>query len=346
MKTLITAAIALLTIGFSTNTTQATTIEVLVTSGGATEVCSYSNGMTRANTGVLAEGGGLSFNWTTDIYEPTDVNDNDNLWVDTIQMRGNEDGPGAPNTWGVCNGGYTHGTGTHPGMNMNRGISLYIDVPGGQIYENFGGVGDGPVAIISKTLEQANGWGFDADQTTTLHRWQGVVYPGQLPSWVEVTPINAEGNFEPGLTAEEATASFNAYGRVWDKGVTGFELFSGGGVPGADGADGATGDTGAAGAAGAAGADGSTGADGAQGPQGKQGPQGDSAPCVNCADVADAAVDLACKIMGVSPPSSVQDLEDCAQVIVDNLLISANICDSAGCDIGAGIQAALDAKLN
>jgi len=331
MKTLITAAVALLTIGFSTNTTQATPIEVLVTSGGATEVCAYSNGMSKGGTGVLAEGGGLSFNWTTHIHadEP-----NENLWVDTIQMRGNEDGPGAPNAWGVCNGGYSHGVGDHAGQNMNRGISLYIDVPGGQIYENFGGEGDGPVAIISKTLEQANGWGFDADQDTTLHRWQGVVYPGQLPSWVEVTPINAEGNFEPGLDADAATASFNAYGRVWSDGNSGFELFSGGGAPGPAGADGAAGATGAA------------GGDGAQGPQGKQGPQGDSAPCVNCADVATAAADLACKIMGVSPPSSVSDLQDCAQVIVNSLQISANICDPTGCDISAEITAAIEDKLN
>ena len=334
MKTLITAAIALLTIGFSTNTTQATPIEVLVTSGGATEVCAYSNGMSKDGTGVLAEGAGLSFQWTTNVYaaEP-----NENLWVDTIHMRGNEDGPGAPNAWGVCNGGYTHGVGTHPGQNMNRSISLYIDVPGGDIYENYGGEGDGPVAIISKKLEQANGWGFDGDQDTTLHRWQGVVYPGQLPSWVEVTPINAEGQFVPGLDADAAAATFNAYGRVWDEGYSGFELFSGGGAPGPAGADGAPGATGATGAAGAA------GATGAQGPQGKQGPQGDSAPCVNCDAVASAAVDLACKIMVTNPPSTVQDLADCAAVIVNSLQISANICET-DCDIGAEIDAALADK--
>jgi hypothetical protein len=103
------------------------------------------------------------------------------------------------------------------------------------------------------------------------------------------------------------------------------------GPPGANGNDG---DAGPAGTAGTAGAAGATGA------------AGENAPCVSCADVATAAADLACKIMGVSPPSTVSDLQDCAQVIVNSLQISANICDPTGCDIGAEITAALDAKLN
>jgi len=94
------------------------------------------------------------------------------------------------------------------------------------------------------------------------------------------------------------------------------------------------------------GVQGKVGSDGAAGAAGATGAAGENAPCVSCADVATAAADLACKIMGVSPPSTVSDLQDCAQVIVNSLQISANICDPTGCDIGAEITAALDAKLN
>ena len=114
------------------------------------------------------------------------------------------------------------------------------------------------------------------------------------------------------------------------------------GKAGNDGAAGAAGDTGAAGAAGAA------GADGAQGPQGKAGADGAAgaaAACTPCADVTDAAVELACKLLGTTPPTSVSDLQEFAQTIVDTLLISANICETE-CDVGAGITAAIDAKLN
>ena len=337
MKTLITAAIALLTIAFNTTTTQATEIEVLVTAGGSTEVCRYKNGMSGAGTGVIPEGSGLSFNWTTNIFDPSDMNGSANLWVDYIHLRGNQDGFVSPNTYGECDSTYSHGDMSLVWMNHYREIHLYIDVPGGDIYENYGGEGDGPVAIISKGLEPSNGWGFDAGEETTLHRWQGVPYPGQPPAWVEVTPINAAGNFEPAISTADALDSFRAYNRVWDQGVTGFELFSGGGAPGPAGADGATGATGAAGATGA------DGATGAQGPQGKQGPQGDSAPCVACDAVASAAVDLACKIMVTNPPSTVQDLADCAAVIVNSLQISANICET-DCDISSEIDAALADK--
>ncbi len=102
-------------------------------------------------------------------------------------------------------------------------------------------------------------------------------------------------------------------------------------TPGPQGPQGKQGADGAAGAAGADGAAGAAGADGA------------AAPCVSCADVAGAAVDLACKIMGGSPPSSVQELEDCARVIVNSLQISANICET-DCDIGAEINNAIQAK--
>ena len=106
---------------------------------------------------------------------------------------------------------------------------------------------------------------------------------------------------------------------------------------------GATGATGATGAASTVA--GPTGATGGQGIQGKLGPAGADAPCTPCDDVANAAVDLACKIIGLNPPTSVQELQVCAQTIVDTMLISANICEPS-CDVGAAIAAAIDAKLN
>ncbi len=86
-------------------------------------------------------------------------------------------------------------------------------------------------------------------------------------------------------------------------------------------------------AVGAAGATGATGATGA------------NAPCKPCADVASAAVDMSCKILDVNPATNIQELRDTAQVVVDTLAISANVCET-DCDIGAEINAAIDAKLN
>jgi hypothetical protein len=54
---------------------------------------------------------------------------------------------------------------------------------------------------------------------------------------------------------------------------------------------------------------------------------------------------LACKLVGTNPPTSVPELEEFAQAIVDTLLISANFCDPDNCDVGAGISAAIAAKL-
>ncbi len=113
----------------------------------------------------------------------------------------------------------------------------------------------------------------------------------------------------------------------------------GGGAAGADGAQGPQGKQGAAGAAGDAGATGATGDAGAAGAQ------GDAAPCTPCDDVVNAAVDLACTALGISPATSLQQLQDTAESVVATLLISANVCEDT-CDVNAGIQAAIDAKLN
>ncbi|MFM1548575.1 MAG: hypothetical protein ACKJSG_04180, partial [Lentisphaeria bacterium] len=59
----------------------------------------------------------------------------------------------------------------------------------------------------------------------------------------------------------------------------------------------------------------------------------------------DAAVTLACKLVGTNLPTNIPELREFAQAIVDNLLISANICEDE-CDVAAGIDAAIDAKVN
>ena len=114
------------------------------------------------------------------------------------------------------------------------------------------------------------------------------------------------------------------------------------GAPGSEGPQGPQGKEGPSGSDGAVGANGSAGAAGAQGPQGEAGADAD---CVPCADVANGAVNLACLVLGENTPSSVAEIQAAALVIVDTLLISTNICEDP-CDIGAGIQAAIDAKLN
>ncbi|GEM_PF-3341209 len=120
---------------------------------------------------------------------------------------------------------------------------------------------------------------------------------------------------------------------------------SGGGGAGEQGPQGKEGPSGSDGAAGAAGADGAAGAAGAQGAQGKQGDTGANAPCVNCADVADAAVDLTCALLAGNPANSVADLYAAAQTVANSILISANICDEAACDLAGEIQSALDAAV-
>ncbi|HCN08681.1 MAG TPA: hypothetical protein DIT01_12170, partial [Lentisphaeria bacterium] len=90
---------------------------------------------------------------------------------------------------------------------------------------------------------------------------------------------------------------------------------------------------------------GAAGAAGAQGAQGKQGDTGANAPCVNCADVADAAVDLTCALLAGNPANSVADLYAAAQTVANSILISANICDEAACDLAGEIQSALDAAV-
>ena len=52
---------------------------------------------------------------------------------------------------------------------------------------------------------------------------------------------------------------------------------------------------------------------------------------------------MACKIIGINPPTNTPEFLDCVQVIVDTMLISANICET-DCDVGAAIDTAIDNK--
>ena len=114
------------------------------------------------------------------------------------------------------------------------------------------------------------------------------------------------------------------------------------GEAGANGSDGAAGTNGSDGAAGTNGTDGAAGTNGTDG---AQGPAGADADCVACADVANGAVNLACLVLGENIPTSFAETEAAALIIVDTLLISTNVCEDA-CDIGAEIDALINAKMN
>ena len=172
--------------------------------------------------------------------------------------------------------------------------------------------------------------------------------------------VLADGAILIGVPQVAATGPSEVLIDVWDNPdnevwvlvkATNLDGAGGGGGAGPAGAQGPQGKQGAAGADGAAGSAGDTGSAGAQGPQGDAGADGADgatgadAPCKPCADVTNAAVALACEILGETPPTNFADLQDSSQVIVDTLLISANICED-DCDVNAGIQAAIDAKLS
>ncbi len=161
--------------------------------------------------------------------------------------------------------------------------------------------------------------------------------------WVLVKATNLDG--AGGGSAGPAGAQ-GPQGKQGDAGATGAAGPAGAQGPQGDaGADGAAGSAGDTGSAGAQGPQGDAGATGAAGAAGATGATGANAPCKPCADVASAAVDMSCKILDVNPATNIQELRDTAQVVVDTLAISANVCET-DCDIGAEINAAIDAKLN
>ena len=188
-------------------------------------------------------------------------------------------------------------------------------------------------------------WTWARDLTPGLYEWaigtngplyfnvnaDGTVYPQSFAN------SKVGEYYDPGCSASHPDGH-TAYFVISQRGE-GSEGGGAEGPAGADGAAGAAGDQGPQGKAGADGAAGSAGADGAAGAAGTD------APCTPCADVTDAAVALACAILGENPPASVVELQTTSQVIVNTLLISANICEDP-CDISAGIQAAIDAKLS
>ena len=144
--------------------------------------------------------------------------------------------------------------------------------------------------------------------------------------------------FDHALSGPEVAALYTE--GLGEVGLLSFVLSNSGG-----GGAGEQGPQGKEGPAGSAGTNGTDGAAGAQGPQGKQGDAGANAPCVNCADVADAAVDLTCALLASNPANSVAALYEAAQTVANSILISANICDEAACDLAGEIQTALDAAL-
>ena len=57
-----------------------------------------------------------------------------------------------------------------------------------------------------------------------------------------------------------------------------------------------------------------------------------------------SAVNLACAILGENPATSLAELQETANTVVNSLMISANTCEET-CDIGAQIDAAITTKL-
>ena len=53
---------------------------------------------------------------------------------------------------------------------------------------------------------------------------------------------------------------------------------------------------------------------------------------------------MTCLILGENPPANVQDLRDATQVIVNSLMISANLCEGE-CDLSSQIDDAIATKL-
>lgn len=193
----------------------------------------------------------------------------------------------------------------------------------------------------------AGGRSEDTLGTITADGQVGLRYAGQIGglniAFDDLCITDPFGDCAPPtpLTNEEIQA-------LIDAAIANIELTPGpAGSQGPQGKQGPTGTAGSDGAQGPQGEQGPDGAgsDGAQGPQGKQGAAGADAPCTPCADVAGAAVELACIILDVNPATNIQELQDTAQVLVNTLMISANICE-VSCDVGGEIQAAIDTKLN
>ena len=267
----------------------------------------------------------------------------DAVWV-AVQMDVMEDNP---NGFGkrVVPGP----TGFHSLQGANLGHGFYVNIAG-HAYDKPGGAEEMPWEHFF----------FMADRGTTGNlineRTQYDYYPFTVNLDGTVTPAEGIWNFNtnhldaspwPGEAVEVMLrVRLRGVGTPYNKqdhiDAVG-ERNDGGGPAGADGAAGPAGPAGTDGAAGPAGPAGTDGAAGAAGPAGPAGAAGADAPCKPCDDVAAAAVDLACKIISINPPTSTPEFLDCVQVIVDTMLISANICET-DCDVGAAIDTAIDNK--
>ena len=107
-----------------------------------------------------------------------------------------------------------------------------------------------------------------------------------------------------------------------------------------------------AGPAGPQGDAGPTGATGAAGAAGDAGAAGADAPCVNCDEIADAAFALACKLLTLHQPTTLEEFRDCVGTIATVSIVGSgnNICapnDATGAcaqDIDSQVQAIFDDK--
>ena len=107
-----------------------------------------------------------------------------------------------------------------------------------------------------------------------------------------------------------------------------------------------------AGPAGPQGDAGPTGAAGAAGAAGDAGAAGADAPCVECDEIADAAFALACKLLTLHQPTSLDEFRDCVGTIADVSIVGSgnNICapldatDACAQDIDSQVQAIFDDK--
>jgi len=107
--------------------------------------------------------------------------------------------------------------------------------------------------------------------------------------------------------------------------------------------------------AGPAGPQGDAGAQGAQGkigPAGADGTAGSNAPCVECSDIADAAFALACKLLTLHQPTTLEEFRESVTTISNVSIVGSgnNICapnDADGAcatDIDSQVQGIFDGK--
>ena len=104
--------------------------------------------------------------------------------------------------------------------------------------------------------------------------------------------------------------------------------------------------------AGPAGPQGDAGPTGAAGADGAAGPAGADAPCVECDEISDAAFALACKLLTLHQPTTVEEFRECVGTIATVSIVGSgnNICaphdatDACAQNIDGQVQAIFDDK--